>query len=42
VIDGTAFRPADADLFTTLRGICDAIRRGPAPAASTTPPQRLL
>jgi 3-hexulose-6-phosphate synthase len=27
VIDGTAFRPADADLFTTLRYICEDIRR---------------
>ena len=26
VIDGTAFRPADADLFTTLRQICQDIR----------------
>ena len=26
VIDGTAFRPADADLFTTLRRICQDIR----------------
>ena len=26
VIDGTAFRPADADLFTTLRKICRDIR----------------
>jgi 3-hexulose-6-phosphate synthase/6-phospho-3-hexuloisomerase len=29
VIDGTAFRPADGNLFTTLRRICEDIRRVP-------------
>jgi 3-hexulose-6-phosphate synthase/6-phospho-3-hexuloisomerase len=29
VIDGAAFRPADRDLFTVLRRICDDIRRTP-------------
>jgi 3-hexulose-6-phosphate synthase/6-phospho-3-hexuloisomerase len=28
-IDGAAFRPADADLFPTLKRICDDIRRVP-------------
>src|SRR5206468_2474862 len=27
VIDGAAFRPADADLFSTLKKICDDIHR---------------
>ena len=29
VIDGTAFRPAEGNLFTTLRQICNDIRRVP-------------
>lgn len=29
VIDGAAFRPADADLFPTLRRICDEVHRAP-------------
>ena len=29
VIDGAAFRPADADLFPTLKKICDAIHAQP-------------
>jgi 3-hexulose-6-phosphate synthase/6-phospho-3-hexuloisomerase len=29
VIDGAAFRPADANLFPTLKRICDDIRRTP-------------
>jgi len=29
VIDGTAFRPADADLLSTLRKICDAVHGRP-------------
>jgi hypothetical protein len=29
VIDGAAFRPADADLFPVLRRICEDIRRTP-------------
>ena len=29
VIDGTAFRPADADLLSTLRKIRDAVHGGP-------------
>src|SRR4249920_3680956 len=32
VIDGTAFRPADADLLSTLRKICDAVHGGPRAA----------
>ncbi len=45
VIDGTAFRPADANLFTTLRQICEDIRRvpysrpiAPAPPSGSSPP----
>ena len=44
VIDGTAFRPADANLFTTLRQICGDIRRvpytrpgPPVPPSSSSP-----
>jgi hypothetical protein len=29
VIDGAAFRPADANLYPTLKRICDDIRRTP-------------
>ncbi len=29
VIDGAAFRPADADLFPTLKRICDEVHRAP-------------
>jgi 3-hexulose-6-phosphate synthase len=29
VIDGTAFRPADGDLFSVLKKICDDIRKTP-------------
>ena len=32
VIDGTAFRPADADLLSTLRKICDAVHGRPQAA----------
>src|SRR5512132_4729867 len=32
VIDGTAFRPADADLFTTLQRICRDVHRVPLKA----------
>jgi 3-hexulose-6-phosphate synthase len=31
VIDGTAFKPAHADLFPVLKRICDDIKRVPAP-----------
>ena len=33
VIDGTAFRPADANLFATLKQICDEIHGNLPPAA---------
>jgi 3-hexulose-6-phosphate synthase/6-phospho-3-hexuloisomerase len=29
VIDGAAFKPADANLYPTLKRICDDIRRTP-------------
>jgi hypothetical protein len=32
VIDGTAFRSADADLLSTLRKICDAVHGRPQAA----------
>src|SRR5437899_1637986 len=37
VIDGAAFRPADADLFPTLKQICDDIHRS---TWQKTPPRR--
>jgi 3-hexulose-6-phosphate synthase/6-phospho-3-hexuloisomerase len=34
VIDGTAFRPADPDLFPTIKRICDEVHRTPFQRAS--------
>ena len=42
VIDGAAFRPADANLFSTLKQICEDIRQARRTGGQTLKTPRLL